>query len=452
MHGLVVLGAMLGFAFITRRRPALIALAAILLWIFIPHVAISMVWGSTALLSKVHPATVLVLVGLYAVVLDDMSSFTRHFLRSPGTQLALGLFLIAVTIQLIFVAPSGLGFIADQIVGPLIVYELLRLGASRNPAAMKTVVYGLIGAAIAESILVLAQATIGRMVPYEQYYVSQPWFVWLGARWFGTLDHPLVLGLFLASVTFLLAEIPSVLLRFSLAIAFMGAILISQSRSALIVSAIGLVFLVVHSRIRPRQRLLMISLAIVTPIIMWSSFASSGIYSRFLDDGGSSGARRAAANEFLTQIFANFFGGGGAGYSYSFSANGNLASSLENPFMMYDLDFGLIPTLLYFGAMIWLVLRASHRSERLHFTLAVTAAIILVLSFSSIAAPSAAAVLLWTMLGLLPERMPRSERGEPPHSIWSSSLLASGMNQAQDRTNSNVDIRLSPPQKRPNRY
>lgn len=407
MRGVVVLSAMLGFVIVMRRRPAFIVLAAILLWLFIPYVAIATVWGSTPGLSIVtnnHPATMLVLIGFYVVVLTDMPDLTRHVFRSGGTHFALGVFLIAVAIGYLFVASSHLGIILDQIIGPLVAYVLMRFHISHKDSVRRTVIFCLIGAAAVQASLVIVQSSIGRMIPYEHYYFVQTWFSLSNERWFGTLDHPLALGLFLACMTFLLAEIPSVALRFALATAFMIAILLSQSRTALMICAVGLVFLVLRSNARPWQRLVLVCAAIATPIIMWSAFTSSNTYNKFVNDGGSAGARTAAAGEFFRQGFGYLFHGGGSGYSFIFSANTHLTTSLENPFLMYSLDFGLIPTILYFGSMIWLLMTASYRRECLHITLATTAAIVLILSFSSIAAEGASAFFLWTMLALLPRR------------------------------------------------
>jgi hypothetical protein len=122
MRGLVLLGAMLGFVIMVRRRPAFIVLAAILLWLFIPYVARTTIWGSAPGLSIItnnHPTTMLVLIGFYIVVLSDMLGFTRHIFRSGGTHFALGVFLVAVAIGYLFVASSHLGIIPDQIVGLL---------------------------------------------------------------------------------------------------------------------------------------------------------------------------------------------------------------------------------------------------------------------------------------------------------------------------------------------
>jgi hypothetical protein len=407
MRSLVVLSAMLVFVVMMRRRPAFIILAAILLWLFIPYVAIDAVWGSTPRLSIVtnlHPATMLVLIGFYVVVLKDPKDLTRYVFRSGATHFALAVFLIAIVIEYLFVASSHLGVILDQIIGPLVAYVLLRFDISRHVSVRRTVIFCLIGAAAAQASLVIVQSTIGRMIPYEHYYFVQTWFSLSNGRWFGTLDHPLVLGLFLACMTFLLAEIPSVVLRCALATTFMIAILLSQSRTALMICAIGLVFLVLRSGARPWQRLVLVSAAIATPITMWSAFASSDTYNRFVNDGGSAGARTTAAGVFFSQGLGYLFHGGGSGYSFIFGANTHLTTSLENPFLMYTLDFGLIPTILYFGPMFWLVMSASYRRECLHITFAATAAIVLTLSFSSIAAEGASAFVLWTILALLPRR------------------------------------------------
>ena len=83
---------------------------------------------------------------------------------------------------------------------------------------------------------------------WSVYYGRQFWFTDEYHRWMGTFDHPLILSVFLSCAIFLLVDIRRWWLSLLLLSAYVGGLLVTQSRTGFVAAAVGALYLLVRGR------------------------------------------------------------------------------------------------------------------------------------------------------------------------------------------------------------
>jgi hypothetical protein len=156
----------------------------------------------------------------------------------------------------------------------------------------------------------------------------------------GTTAHPLQMGILLAALIPLLAAIKSITLRLGLAILFAYGILTATARTATVLSAIAILYLVLLGSKKIFRTILLVGMAMPVALALFQSRAFFVISSKFKSDGGSTQLRADAAHwAWVPRDEFMVFGYPGA---RDLRQAGVLASSLENAYLMAGLSFGLV--------------------------------------------------------------------------------------------------------------
>lgn len=400
------IGVCLAAAFLFRKR-ARVPLAAVLgLWLLVPAIGSPTLTGVSSGPMSVHAATWLVLSIVLVRLFHDPASIRMvlgaHFLLF----LILGLVIVAAYLA---TSTSGNGggmvLLVDQIVVPVLFFLLLLAEAVRGEGLvtmLRTVLLALVALVCAVAV---AQWLSGNVLFYEAGFKTQYWFARQSGRWMGTLDQPLALSLFICLAAPLLGGVKRRWLQLLLLALMAVGILISQSRVGLAALAMTVVATVIFAPWRTwikTATLLVMSGAggalIASPLV-------AGVSARVADDAGSAEARGLALEYFLGRWSDYAVAGEGSGASFLLGARAGLATSFENPTVMYSVDFGVLFALLYFGSMVVLVLgtalRTGFRSGYPGLLLAGLMAVVIPQTYSSLATRSAAGILVWTVLAMV---------------------------------------------------
>jgi hypothetical protein len=405
-------------AIILRNRPDIIVLGYATLWILIPHVV-----TSTYIDFGLHPATFFVVFGLATTILTSSqairAAWSESVVSAWGVYAALLAFLVLAGLSQAFADNvfRGLPIALEQIVAPLAAFALARCALFAGQNLVRRSLWLILLLAAAEAILALAQRAIHRWIPFEAYYSQQ--FVDASGKWErygGTLDHPLALGLLLAIATWCLWVVPWAGIRLGLGVLFLAGIAMTQSRTGLVIAVVGFVVIVAFaplhasrdvqsaSHLTILRRAAPIAVVPIITFLLWRYLIEADIVQRLLAGDGSDTARQSADTVFFDNVHELLIWGGGSSSNFVFAQQHGSSVSFENPFMQYTADFGMLAALLYFGAQLAIAVRAFllRQGDDGSRFLAMTAVVVIVgtQAFSSIAAPGAAAMLLWLMLAL----------------------------------------------------
>jgi len=261
--------------------------------------------------------------------------------------------------------------------------------------------------------------------------------VWMEAmisegRVMGTLDHPLVLALFLLICIPLVFSFKNVYLRAGSAAILMIGILLTQSRLAAVAGAVMLVILFFLSAASRRARIVIVAVIGVALVAVALSPIGQTLIGRFQNDQGSNTRRFVALDLFGSVWSQHILSGDGFGSSYLLTEGAALKSSLENPVLMMAVDIGLVWAIIWVSLQIWVVLglgslvpsrrrRGVHAvqalpgawRDTLHLQFAAVAALLFTQSFSSTATESASSMLVWFALALFAVARTNARAGEP---------------------------------------
>ena len=334
-----------------------------------------------------------------------------------GLYAALLVFLILAGMSQAFAANPGHGvqYAAEQIIAPLAAFAMARCALYAEHNFMHRSLSLILLIAAAEAVLALTQAAAQQWLPFEAYfrqaYATVP-SMW--TRYGGTLDHPLILGLLLSIAMWSLWIVPWMTVRLGLAALYLTGIGVTESRTAVIASVVGLMVMLVAAPLGkaetdrhmlktvPLQRLAPLTVVAVAAVWMWNILLGSNAMQRFNSDGGSARDRQVVYGIFMDHMTEFFAIGGGSASSKDFALEHGSLLSFENPLMSYTVDYGFLAALFYVGVQLAIVARSfMHRPERrrgsIFVSLTALVAIVITQSFSQQAAD---AMLLWLVLAL----------------------------------------------------
>jgi hypothetical protein len=217
----------------------------------------------------------------------------------------------------------------------------------------------------------------------------------------GTLDQPLALSLVASVAAPLVAGLKNLALKILLLVLMIIGVLISQSRVGLAAVGISVLVVLLFSRHRFWLKATMLVTLAGAVVALVSSPLIAGVAARLADDTGSAEARALALEYFLTQWSNYAVAGYGIGSSYRVAVMAGLETSFENPILMYSIDFGIFFAALYFGTMLFLVVRNAGRHSYRGITFAGFLAVIVPQTYSSLATRSAAGIVVWTVLAMV---------------------------------------------------
>ena len=384
-----------------QRRPFVILVLVVLLWLAVPGIASARL---TALggLPFVHPAAILAIIAFVVLLVARPDWIGRAILDRPEWAVLL-LTLSAIAVGVGIVAGAGMASViavVNQMVAPGVVFLLVGASLIERPGRTETLRTLLVVVAVLESLLALAQLAAGRSLVYQRAF-SDLAIVRQGSdRWMGTLDHPLVLSLFLVVCLILLAGIHSSLAVGLAAPVILAGVLATQSRVGLFFSVLAVVYLLVRGRAAVAGRVAATVLLSTTALLAYAAGAGDALLERLRDDQGSTSARGVALDYFLGHVGEFVWIGRGLNGSFSVSEAAGLDSSFESAFLMYSVDLGVVVATVYFALMLWIAVRPLRRTSVVGLAPAAIAVILIPQTFSALSGTTAAPFIVWLVLGL----------------------------------------------------
>lgn len=410
-----------------RMRPIVAMTVAIVGWVALPAVAAQILTGQATGPLAMHPSTWLV-----------VAAFIVQLVFRPGPiAAAVARFPLLVTFGAIFVAgclwtslvndSGGLRLLLDQILAPMLLFVLVVAFARGDQRDFMILRNTILALAAVQSVLTMVQLRLGRIILFEAYYETQPWFNPLKFdRWMGTTDSPLILAYLLCIAAALALGVRHVGLRFSLLGLYLVSVLITQSRLGVGVICAVVVYAVLRSRMPIWARGTAAAAALGAGYILTTSTLIAGFASRLANDTGSADARQRA----LVFIFENWagylFAGEGLTASYAVARGAGLETSIESSILMYAVDVGWALTLVYFGSQATLILSHGFRLHVVGTSMAAVIALVLPQFSSALAWSNVSGTLLWTTLALLVlAGTPRGQPGQTSGAPAAASLAMS---------------------------
>jgi hypothetical protein len=237
--------------------------------------------------------------------------------------------------------------------------------------------------------------------PYSGSYLSQYWYTSAFTRSLGLVDHPLVLASVLAAAIAVAPTVHPAVARAPLVLTLLTGIVLTASRTGTGLAAVALAFLMLRKDTPRKERLVMGTAVAAGAVTFGGLLISAGLSDRLSYDNGSSAVRWVAARYVLTHFDDYFLTGLGSGNSRIVATDAGLSTSLESPLWIYTVEFSGLFTLLYFGAIVHLLVRGGTRDGAGNAT-RIAAALFLIsaVSFSSLATRSCSGGILWFLIGV----------------------------------------------------
>ncbi|MBG6060221.1 hypothetical protein IWX89_003695 [Cryobacterium sp. MP_M3] len=393
----------------------------------VPYVASDLVTGYSGGFLDLHPATWFALFAFIVASLIRPREVLKLIGRDPVPNFLMATVLsIVVATVVVRDGSSGLSLIANQMVVPYAVFLWARFEIRRDSRFGASLARFVVGLGAIESALALFQWATKTTLFFTTQMSTYGWYR-LNVRQFGTLDHPLTLSLLLAICIPLSVNIRRAYFQVPVVVLLLIGVLLTESRTGLLLAAAGLAFLLLRKQASVKTRIAACGALGLGLILFFQSSLAEGIAARLDNDNGSANARSLALKFFFENVWHYFLGGDGVGSSFETSSNGGLATSLESPVLMYALDFGLLVTLIYFGVQLVLVLRwkrgwtatSGARAGALFAVLSIQ-------TYSSVATESAAALLVWAVIGIATLSLTQEDNPESPNAHTRGRRIHSG--------------------------
>lgn len=386
----------LSASLVLASRLRLLIAFSLALFILVPAVAAQLFVGSPGGIPTVHPGGWVALVGVFVQVLLRLEESARLALQH---KLLSGAVAMMTTAALLFtVTASGaanLGLIINQVIAPFALFILVRIELGRRSSSGPFLARVVVGLGAIQAVISIGAWLQILPQPFDSQLKSYSWYVPGDfVRAIGTTDHPLALATLLVLCIALLPSLRSAALQVVFGISFLATIFLCESRTGLLLGAVGLLLILMRRGASLGARLAALGALAGALVVYVSSTVSDGLAEKLVDDTGSAGARGLAIRAVLENWQDFALTGRGTGSNYQTARDLGLRTSFENPFMMYMVDFGLIATVVYFGALAIAVLRPGTRA-----TPGGRAAGLLVLAavqtYSSVGSNSAVGAVMW---------------------------------------------------------
>lgn len=380
------------------RRPLFLALLAMTIWLLLPGSAATLVTGQTSGAFVLQPAAVLTLIGFVTQAFLRPRIFNAALAHRPEWSVLLA---VVMTISLLIGIIAGLGSDSiaaaiNQVVGPVLLFFLLGSSLLERPSELRTLRDWFLLTATIQACLALLQLFLQSPLFYTSQFQEQAFFRQDLNRWMGTLDHPLILSYFLVVSMFLLASLRRWWLVLLLTTVLGAGVLVTQSRTGVVMAVVAVFYIVATVRLaHPAQRFFILLPIVFGAVIAANTGILDAIQARVLDDSGSTSARADALGYFVDHIREFVWLGQGLNGSFAVSDNAGLGSSFESAALMYSVDIGVFPTLMYFGVMVATVVRSFRASLLPGPTGAAFAALVVPQTFSALSGNTAAPMIAW---------------------------------------------------------
>lgn len=366
---------------------------ALIVFVLFPAVASAAFQGAKFGETVFHIPSV---VGFVVAVIS--LSRSRENWSSQSFRVGLGILALGIGIGLVFTYGStgraGLIALFNCLIAPicLAISIATSLHSDRNS---KRLLGNLVTwAACLESVLSIVQFASRSNLIYTQQLVNyQPFYnITTYSRAQGTFDHPLILACFLVLGLCVVSVSNPFWLKWPVVALLLTGIVLSQSRTALILAfAVILTGFLIS---RGRRISISLMLSAILGFILWNlpvvQDGISSLMGKIGNDYGSTQARLDSFGYFTNHIYTFLFGANGFTSSFDLKNASVLNSSLENGILMWLYDLGII-SLLFIILGYTIAVKQQNSYKDFVAPLSVT---VMVISFSSIAS-SPVTSLIW---------------------------------------------------------
>lgn len=418
MTVLLMLLASLAIAIATARHLAAAVTIVLSLALTIPFSAAQVILGSSW-----QPATVLTAMVLLVQVVRDPRAVARDVARLAIPIACIVAFLVAAFLASYFASRTdAFGTVVLQIGAPLMLLIVIRRAIETELGSGVRIARALVALTVAEALLIVLIGLHVAPQPWSMSVQASRWWSVDPTRVPGTLDHPLVAALWLASAVPFAGVLTSVWLRTAVVAVLVAGIMQTGSRTGLVVAACCGIIVVIREGGRWFPKLLAASTMVLGGVVLFVGDFGSTLAQRFADDAGSSSVRFKVL-ELAGDIWPRTIVlGKGAGASEEVTRNALIGSTFENPFLMYMVDFGGLFAVLLVGGLVGLVVARPSGHRVPGARLAAFGLLVGVLGFNSLSSNAAVGSILFTVIALavstrepesgLLRRGDRSSRGE----------------------------------------
>lgn len=384
-----------------KHRPFILIAAVLALMFLVPTVGSPLITGQNGGPLSVHAATWLILLTVLVQTLHNSTEMARAVARNIYLLLILAVVAGAGVLATTEGSGGGLVVLIDQVIAPVLFFVLIVSISPENPNLIRSLRAVLLVLAATVSVIAIVQWSTRSVLFYEKGFSTQYWFNEDQTRWMGTLDQPLALSFALCTVGALLVGINRLTIQLPLLALFAVGVLTTQSRVGILIFLVVAVLVVLRSRAKFVAKAFMMCVLFTAGYFFSTTPLAEGVLGRFVDDTGSSQARE-AATQFFLNVWPQFvLTGGGMTSSYRVGETGGLGTSLESSILMYSIDMGVVFALMYFGSMIFIVLRGLSARVSGGLVLAGILAVVIPQTYSSLATRSVAGIIVWTILALI---------------------------------------------------
>ena len=254
----------------------------------------------------------------------------------------------------------AISFWLNYIVAPVIIFVMCCDLAERYVSFYRVVALGYIAVVCVQSFIAFLVSRDLLAQPYLDQYSSRFWWriVEQANRQMGTIDHPLDLGLFIATAIPLLALLRRTWLTYLTLVVLVVGVTLTQSRIGLLGAACGVVFLIVTSALTTTRRIVLALGVVLAYFVMNAVGVFDAVSGRIADDAGSGDARRNAWSVILPDSIRFFPVGEGIQRVKPFvESQYGLGTSPESALLGYLVGFGVVLTLCFFGAFVWVMMK-----------------------------------------------------------------------------------------------
>ena len=253
---------------------------------------------------------------------------------------------------------AAMSFWLNFIAAPVLVFVMCCDLSERYGGFYRILALGYVVVACAQSVLAFLVSRDLVTQPFHEQFTRRFWWriVDEANRQMGTIDHPLDLGLFIATAIPLLALMRRTWLTYLALVVLAIGVTLTQSRIGLLGAAFGIIFLIVKSSATPSRRVILGAGVVGAYFALSAVGAFDAVSGRIADDSGSAEARRNAWGVLLPDAASFFpFGEGIQGVKPYVASEYGLETSPESAFLGYLVGFGLVLALCFFAAVCWTV-------------------------------------------------------------------------------------------------
>ena len=395
---LVMLTAILVLVLVFRQRPAVWISVGILAAVFLPVAATRSWLFSVGSLGRIHPAAWIFLIGFLVTALFSPVRPALPRVR-VGIVVAIA-FWVGLTGLVVYQHSglSSLGAFTVYYLTPPLAFLAIHAAVAREDATLwKKLVPVVLAAAALQSGLALLQFVAHSSLVYGQYFANYYWWNAYLDRAVGTFDSPLDLAAFLTMcipLTAVLRRTPAV---FVLAGLLALGVVVSGSRTGVVVAALIIVVLVFVRSSSVVPAVMISALLVVATAFLLVSPLATTLLSRFGSQGDASTGARSNALAVGLNLATDSLDGHGPGFAFAY-ARAYLDSSFESGYLATAIDLGLVVALGLIVVQLWGTFSA--RGVPLLFRVPGVLAVVWGFSYSSFVSTSAFGILSWTFIAL----------------------------------------------------